>query len=1061
MTYLDPRSLGARCDLCPLKDCRPVPTEWPRSFQGEGFSTLEAIVGSSDNMIALVGDHPGEAEERQGSQFVGESGDELNSGLMSAGIKRSQAVVTSAILCRPPKNKLKELTTSIIKQRNKDPEFQMLTPLEACRPRLEAELSNIRNFVTLGKYAYQAIVGGSSGVLAIRGSLIHLPAEEPFGDRKVLPTVHPSFVLRAQRWRHVFRSDLQKARRFFSNQEKWVEPKRVYNASPTELKKFLSSHDVFAWDTETDSIEPLTAKLRCIGIGTSDEVHVISLLGKDGITRFYPKWEENEIVEVMKDFLVDPTKLKIGHNSTTYDRTVIQSRWGVVPNPQLDTLLLHKVVESELPHNLGYVSSLYLDIGGWKCYDEETEVLTPDGWVKFPDLNSSMKVAQWENGKVRFVKPEAYVNQKYQGKVWSLQDQATDLVVTPGHKMLYSDKNDFTDRKECLVEDLPSSGFLIHPDVQEKLGLLMFLRSGISSLSDLKREEIDFNGRIYCVTVPSGFILVRRNGKITVSGNSDREGNKISTHAESDEELAKYCGTDVVATRRIFDPLLDQVKLRGQVEVLRGDHKLSEICAVMKGTGMYVDQEARAAKEKELLMRRIKLLKEIRDRVGNPKFNPGSVYQLREVLFDRWKIEVPLDDEIRLTGTDDPSTADIVLRAILSDSSVKKDHRDFVKAVRYFRKVQKVLGTYVAKLRYSNIRIESDLGWDDDEDWIDVETREKYGLERTGIVDPRTGRMYPGWSTLTTTGRLASSKPINAMNFPGPIRAVVTAAPGNLLVGADADQLELRIAAAWWQVGIYLKAFREGKDPHSMTAYAIFGDEYARACGVDPSQFRAPGPFYGGCFKDGNFEKKLASEDALQMRHLAKIIQYASQYMGSVETVHDIVKKTELPAKDPITGKSATDGTTDLPYALIPQRKVRRMHSDWLLGAPEFKHGWDRELRSFKKLGYAREPVGGRRRDFLDGEDANAIVNLPIQGSAASLMNKALISIYEKIPMWKWGPGTGIINQCHDAIVVECPEKEAPWVAKVIEEYMNQSHPALPGVTFTAKAKIARTWEDV
>jgi hypothetical protein len=81
--------------------------------------------------------------------------------------------------------------------------------------------------------------------------------------------------------------------------------------------------------------------------------------------------------------------------------------------------------------------------------------------------------------------------------------------------------------------------------------------------------------------------------------------------------------------------------------------------------------------------------------------------------------------------------------------------------------------------------------------------------------------------------------------------------------------------------------------------------------------------------------------------------------------------------------------------------------------------------------------------------------------SAAGLMNLALLEIHDKIPLHKWGPGTGVINQCHDSIVVECPENEAEAVAKILEDAMNQTHASLPGVTFTATAAIGKTWKEV
>jgi DNA polymerase I-like protein with 3'-5' exonuclease and polymerase domains len=740
--------------------------------------------------------------------------------------------------------------------------------------------------------------------MKVRGGLMQLDATYRTPDRKVMPTLHPAFCLRQPRWFHVFRNDLHKAGKWFRGESQWRPPNILRQPTLAELDDFFARHhgEIMAYDLETDGIEPLTARVRCLAIGTADDVVVISLLAKDGMTTFYPRPAEHQIIARLKAYFEDGTQLKYGWNSITYDSTILRERWGIEVNNHLDGILLHRSVESELPHGLGYVGSMYTDAPSWK---------------------------------------------------------------------------------------------------------------------------------------------------------TDREGNKLSTDSESDEELATYCAFDVGITAAVLPPLVDQVKLRDQVDVFRSDSKVQHICRAMHQVGMHVDQAKRLEVEKQLLSRRYTLLKELRDRLGNDKFNPGSVYQVRDILFQKWQLEAPLDDKERLTASDDPSTADIVLRALLTDRTVKPEQREFIKTLRYYRKVQKVLGTYVVKLRPWNVRIENDLGWDDEDDWVDRETRERYGLEKKGIVNPRTGRMYPGWSaSVAVTGRLSSSKPINAMNFPHALRGMVTAKPGNVLVGADADQLEIRVAAAIWGIEKYLLAFREGKDPHSMTAFLIFGEAFCNAAGIDPRQFESPGKLVGKSYDaQGTF---IGKGEAKSLRKLSKAVHFASQYMAGVERVHKMIQSAESPNDD---------GTTELPYALLPLRRVREMHEKWLKGAPEYQKGWEADIALWKEKGYLRETVGGRRRDFLDshgGDEAvNEIVNFKVQSGAAAWMNKAIIEVYDQIPENKWGPGTGIINQCHDHIVVECPEHAAPWVARVIEEAMNGTHPGLPGVQLTATADIGPSWDKV
>ena len=552
--------------------------------------------------------------------------------------------------------------------------------------------------------------------------------------------------------------------------------------------------------------------------------------------------------------------------------------------------------------------------------------------------------------------------------------------------------------------------------------------------------------------LPHGLAFVGSMYTDAPSWKTDREGNKLSADSESDEQLHEYCANDVAVTARVFTPLVDQVRLRKQESVWRLDQKIQAICADMHTAGMFVDQKRRHEEEIHLLRRRHELLSDVRDRLEWNDFNPGSVYQVRDVLFTKWNLEPPVEEEDRYTASGDPSTSDAILRSLLSSRSVPDEQRDVIKLIRYYRKVQKVLGTYVTKLRPWDVRVNEDLGWDDEEEWADKETRKKYGLEKMGIVDPRTGRMHPGYNAhVAVTGRLSSSKPINAQNFPKAMRAMVCASPGNILVGADMDQLELRIAASRWDVELYLRAFEEGKDPHSMTAFAVFGEAFCEAAGLDASQFERPGKLVSDSYINGKFE---GSGEAKKMRDLSKAVQYASQYMAKVETVHGLICKTEIPSK-------AKDGSTDLPYALLPLRRVRKMRDNWLKGAPEFEGGWDKEIGLFRQNGFGSEEVTGRRRDFLDGEMPNEIVNFPIQASAAGLMNKALIQLHEAIPLHKWGPGTGIINQCHDSIVVECPESAAKEVAGLLEECLNQTHPSLPGVDFTASASMGKTWKEV
>jgi len=86
------------------------------------------------------------------------------------------------------------------------------------------------------------------------------------------------------------------------------------------------------------------------------------------------------------------------------------------------------------------------DVGDWThlCYDAETEILTRDGWIPFPDLGDGVEVlgvdpttlcARWEM-------PTRHIREQYIGEMIHYQSQTADLMVTPDHRMVYGDSND-------------------------------------------------------------------------------------------------------------------------------------------------------------------------------------------------------------------------------------------------------------------------------------------------------------------------------------------------------------------------------------------------------------------------------------------------------------------------------------------------------------------------------------------------------------------------------------------------------------------------------------------
>ncbi|MET8637936.1 UdgX family uracil-DNA binding protein [Streptomyces sp. NPDC004680] len=145
--------------------------------------------GDAAARIVLVGEQPGDQEDRKGEPFVGPAGRLLDRALEEAGIDRGAAYVTNAV------KHFKFTVAGRGKRRiHKAPS---LREVSACRPWMHAELDLVRPevVVALGATAGKALLGSSFRVTRDRGSVIPMPGSDD--ERCVVATVHPSAVLRA------------------------------------------------------------------------------------------------------------------------------------------------------------------------------------------------------------------------------------------------------------------------------------------------------------------------------------------------------------------------------------------------------------------------------------------------------------------------------------------------------------------------------------------------------------------------------------------------------------------------------------------------------------------------------------------------------------------------------------------------------------------------------------------------------------------------------------------------------------------------------------------------
>ena len=162
------------------RDCRACPL-WKR-----GTQTVFGA-GAAHARMLLVGEQPGDEEDRQGLPFVGPAGRLLDKALEAAGIDRHDTYVTNAV---------KHFKWLPAEGRGKRRIHQKPNAAEirACHPWLDAELAAVKSdvIVCLGATAAQSLLGAAFRVTKQRG----VPLAHPSGAR-IVATIHPSAILRA------------------------------------------------------------------------------------------------------------------------------------------------------------------------------------------------------------------------------------------------------------------------------------------------------------------------------------------------------------------------------------------------------------------------------------------------------------------------------------------------------------------------------------------------------------------------------------------------------------------------------------------------------------------------------------------------------------------------------------------------------------------------------------------------------------------------------------------------------------------------------------------------
>jgi len=424
----------------------------------------------------------------------------------------------------------------------------------------------------------------------------------------------------------------------------------------------------------------------------------------------------------------------------------------------------------------------------------------------------------------------------------------------------------------------------------------------------------------------------------------------------------------VAALWQVYDWQVEGFKELPRVKDIaeRFDFALIHTLFLIEHRGIKIDKKLLARMSKELGDEHAKLEQEMYTMAGR-EFNIGSPAQLSEVLFTKLQLPTAGIKKGKTGYSTDQKTLD-KLRGL----------HPIIELIERTRELAKLKNTYV--------------------DTLPEMTDEKSRLHTDFRQD------------VAATGRLSSSDP-NLQNIPvrtdlgRRIREAFIPEEGNVLVGADYSQFELRLAAALANDQDMINDFNSDIDIHTKTAAEVYGIPMDK---VTKSQ-----------------------------RRDAKVINFGVLYGMSPHGL------------SAATGMSFTDAKKFIDQYFKLRAPIRKYIDD--------------TLEKAEKDGYV-ETYYGRRRPTPDVKSSNFMVreaakrqaaNMPIQGTEADLMKLAMIKIEEKLE----GLGQQIL-QVHDSVLVECPEENAEKVAKILKETMEAIAPELP-VKLKVDVSIGKNWGEL
>lgn len=878
----------------------------------------------SQKDILVLGDFPSEADIMQGRGFKDRDSRFMFWSIASADISWSN--MTFLHFWNDQED---------FQNKNLDFNFKLLDEkLEIIKPKV---------IVLLGENIMQTILGETK-IEKFRGSVMDWTRN----DTKywVIPT-YDQRILSSKRWSKVGKGDATRCCMFQNDMRKsvyisesgWDRPKENFNLDPTieEVEKFvdwaIKEQVTLYGDIEGTGLNLNKSECVVLGLAWSESEAIVIPFKKYGGESAY---DFNGMIrlKVAVQKLFDYCKGIVWQNGANYDIPVLNNNFNQFDLKHRafggDTMLLHHTINPELPHNIGFINSIYGKLPYWK-----DSFITKKEHIYYTD-QTQMRLYNARDCVALVPMYEAMLKEcsdKGLNDLYQEQIDLTEIVVRMSQVGLNVDKKKLKELQTWLTEEAIEKEKVF----REMSGVPTELNIG--STDDMRRVWF---------------------------GESPSKVDKHLPNAWKYEPWTQYGGEcPNCGTKKWFTQ--DESRAIYLNETLKKGIKSK--CRKCKTQEWHVTTREQDGKMKSKETKEYKTIQGLIAidsynppyilRTFKPRMTDGGDKQIDAKFRESYSIALikRLSSIEGLKAWQDPPTSGRKKHFMEEHSNINK-MLELIKAYNDYASIKKLKESYYY--------------------W---ETRED-------------GRIHSNIKvTGTATGRFSSSKP-NLFTFPSShkcplLRNIFTPKEGHIFLSCDYKGLENYVMAFVTKDRGLLDIIHNGLDLHDENTKSLFG--------LEP--------------EDKNFQL---------FRKAAKIFQFAGlAYGGGDKEIHGNI-------------------ITKHPETKLTLKAYKEAKESYMKAHPQYRAWVDDIVEQANTKRYVETYLSGRKR-YLYGNISDIrkeAMNTPIQGTAADVVNRAMIRIHKRLR--ELNLKTELVLYVYDELNYEVPIEELPKVYEIVMEEMTR-----------------------